>query len=125
MERIIALSPASNARHFPRHGYNAHPSCRPARKNFSVDLQFALACSGDIQPHMNAQIVYAFDSAQTANRFLNRLKSGEVAGVKVRLHRGSHSVLVSYGLGDSPGYNSTCALLDELAASMGGVEVSA
>lgn len=89
-----------------------------------MDLRSGLACNGDFQPVMNAQIVYAFDSAQTANRFLNRLKSGEVPGVKVRLHRGSHSVQVSYALGADTGYNGTCARLDDLAASMGGVEVS-
>ncbi|NHO65529.1 hypothetical protein G8770_08260 [Aestuariicella hydrocarbonica] len=73
---------------------------------------------------MNAQIVYAFDSGQTANRFLNRLKSGEVARVKARLHKGSNTVQVSYSLTDSQGYDSTCADLDDLAASMNGVEVS-
>lgn len=73
---------------------------------------------------MNAQIVYAFDSNQTANRFLNRLKSGDVPGVKARLFRGSHTVQVSYSLTVSDGYDATCARLDDLAASMGGREVS-
>lgn len=73
---------------------------------------------------MNAYIVYAFDSAQTANRFLNRLKSGEVPRVKARLHRGSHTVQVSYALDREAAYDATCAQLDELAASMNGVEVS-
>lgn len=73
---------------------------------------------------MNAHLVYAFETAQTANRFLNRLKSGEILRVKARLHRGSHTVQVAYSLNDSDGYDATCAQLDELAASMNGVEVS-
>ncbi|WP_439133875.1 hypothetical protein [Pseudomaricurvus sp.] len=73
---------------------------------------------------MNAQIVYAFETGQAANRFLNRLKSGDMPKVKARLHKGSNTVQVSYSLSENQGYDSTCAELDDLAASMDGVEVS-
>jgi hypothetical protein len=73
---------------------------------------------------MNAQIIYAFDSLQTASRFLNRLKSGDVGKVKARLHSSGNTVQVSYSLNQTQGYDTTCAELDELAASMDGVEVS-
>ncbi len=72
---------------------------------------------------MNAQIVYQFDSGQTANRFLNRLKTGDVPDVVAKLHKGANTVQVNYSL-QGQGFDSTCADLDELAASLGGVEIS-
>ncbi len=72
---------------------------------------------------MENQIVYGFESAQVATRFLNRLKSGAVAGVRARLYRGSTSVIASYTPEKDGGFDRTCADLDELAASFEGREI--
>lgn len=73
---------------------------------------------------MLAHIVYVFESGQVASRFLNCLKSGDIEGVKARLFKGSRGVQVSYPLQSDAGFNTTCAELDDLAASMGGQESS-
>lgn len=72
---------------------------------------------------MENQIAYAFDSAQLATRFLNRLKSGAIAGVRARLYRGSRSVLASYQVESAGGFDRTCVELDDLAASLEGREI--
>lgn len=72
---------------------------------------------------MNAQIAYGFDNSQIASRFLNRLKSGDAGRVKARLCLGARAVLVTYSLVENDGFNSVCADLDDLAASMGGSEI--
>ncbi|MYM62063.1 hypothetical protein [Pseudomaricurvus sp. HS19] len=73
---------------------------------------------------MRVTVVYGFDSGQLANRFLNRLKSGEVPGVKAHLHRGSDSVAAVYSLTAKDGFDATCSQLDDLAATLGGREIT-
>ena len=71
---------------------------------------------------MESQIIYAFESAQVANRFINTLKNWPKAEVNARLYRGSMKVLVSYSY-DDKGFDSTAADLDDLAAQYDGTEV--
>ena len=73
---------------------------------------------------MQVTVVYGFEGGQEANRFLNRLKSGEVPGVKAHLHRGSNTVAAVYSLTAKDGFDATCSQLDDLAATMGGREVT-
>jgi hypothetical protein len=73
---------------------------------------------------MQTQIIYAFDTAPAANRFLNALKFWSVADVDAKLYSGGRSIKVSYSF-DGRGFDSTCSELDELAASYGGREISA
>ena len=73
---------------------------------------------------MQATIVYEFDTAQIATRFLNRVKNSGWRGVKAKLANGGLSVQVAYGLSADDSFSSTCADLDDMAASLGGVETS-
>lgn len=73
---------------------------------------------------MENQIAYAFDTAQRASRFLTHLKSGTVEGVRARLYKGSSSVIASYYIDSKGEFDTTCSSLDELAASLDGIEVS-
>ena len=72
---------------------------------------------------MESQIIYAFASAQVANRFLNSLKNWSVADVDARLYGGGDKVRVKYQI-DGRGFDSTCSELDDLAAMFEGHEVS-
>ncbi|GAA5320141.1 MAG: hypothetical protein Aseana_22040 [Candidatus Pelagadaptatus aseana] len=69
-------------------------------------------------------MAFEFESGQTADRFLNRLKSGAIVGVKARRYRGATSILASYGAATHNAFDSTCQQLDDLAVSMGGYEIS-
>jgi hypothetical protein len=73
---------------------------------------------------MEIQMAFEFDSGQTADRFLNRLKSGAILGVKAKRYIGSTSILASYPAATSGSFDSTCQQLDDLAVSMGGYEIS-
>ncbi len=73
---------------------------------------------------MQANIVFGFDTAQIASRFLNAVKSENFRGVKVSLSNGGQHVKVRYPLTESDGFDTTCADLDEMAAALGGVEIS-
>jgi len=73
---------------------------------------------------MQATIVYGFDSAQAASRFLNRVRASDFRGVKASFRQGGTHVRIVYPLAESDGYDSTCADLDDMAASLDGVEVS-
>lgn len=73
---------------------------------------------------MQTQIIYAFDNAPAANRFLNSLKFWSVADVEAKLFRADNSVKVSYSF-DGRGFDTTCSELDDLAANYGGREISA
>ncbi len=73
---------------------------------------------------MENQLAYKFDDAQTADRFLNRLKSGSVKGVRAKRFKGSTSILATYVIESSDGFDRTCQELDDLAATMGGSEIS-
>jgi hypothetical protein len=73
---------------------------------------------------MEIQMAFEFDTAQVADRFLNRLKSGSVSGVKARRYRGSTSILTSYMAVVDSGFDTTCQQLDDLAVSLGGAEIS-
>ncbi len=70
-------------------------------------------------------IVYSFDSAPAATRFLNVIKSGEIRDIKVGLCRGGYAVKVRYKVAQdiNGGFDSTCQQLDDLAARLGGQEV--
>jgi hypothetical protein len=72
---------------------------------------------------METQIAYAFRSAQSANRFLNALKSGYVANVQAQLFKGNDTVKVTYQA-QSLGFDNTTAELDDLAERFDGREVS-
>jgi len=73
---------------------------------------------------MQANIVYGFDSSQLASRFLNKVKAEDFRGVKTSLSNGGLYVRVRYSLVETNTFDTTCADLDELAAMMGGSEVS-
>lgn len=73
---------------------------------------------------MENQLAYEFDSAQTADRFLNRLKSGSIPGVRAKRFIGSTSILASYVVASDDGFDRTCQELDDLAATMGGGEIA-
>lgn len=73
---------------------------------------------------MENQLAYQFDDAQTADRFLNRLKSGTICGVRAKRFKGAVSILASYTIESDTGFDRTCQELDDLAASMGGSEIS-
>ena len=72
---------------------------------------------------MDTQLIYAFDSAQVANRFLNTLKNWSVADVNARFYNGNSQVKVTYQY-VTGGFDRTSAELDDLAARMGGREVT-
>ncbi|WP_395341551.1 hypothetical protein PN836_019520 [Ningiella sp. W23] len=72
---------------------------------------------------MLVSIVYGFDSAQIANRFLNDVNSHKALGhAKARLFD-TNKVRIQYNMvaGD---YDSTLSVLDDLADSYGGKEHS-
>lgn len=73
---------------------------------------------------METQIVYSFTRPQQANRFLNDIKSGVVAGARASLCRGGYAVMVRYSLPMATGFSATAQALDDLAASRGGGEAS-
>jgi hypothetical protein len=72
---------------------------------------------------METQIAYVFRSGQSANRFLNALKSGYVANVNAQLFKGSDTVKVTYET-RSFDFDSTTSELDDLAERFDGREVS-
>lgn len=72
---------------------------------------------------MQNQIIYRFESAQVATRFLNTLSHWSVADVDARFHAGNTMVKVTYDYA-SGGFDATSAELDDLADKMGGREVS-
>ncbi|TDF42046.1 hypothetical protein EYS14_04185 [Alteromonadaceae bacterium M269] len=72
---------------------------------------------------METQIAYAFQSSQSANRFLNALKSGYVANVHAQFFKASDTVKVTYSASSS-GFDRTTSELDELAERFDGREVS-
>lgn len=63
---------------------------------------------------MESQVSYRFDSQQTANRFLNKLKHWSVAKVSARLCQGGYAVQIRYEI-EVAGFDYTLAELDELA----------
>ncbi|MAZ88119.1 MAG: hypothetical protein CL693_10770 [Cellvibrionaceae bacterium] len=73
---------------------------------------------------MQATIVYGFDSAQVASRFLNRVRASDFRGVKASFRQGGTQVRIVYPLAELDGYDSTCADLDELASALDGIEIS-
>jgi len=73
---------------------------------------------------METHIAFSFNSAQDADRFLNRLKNDNVLDVCVKRYKGSKSILVSYYLPQNGVFDTTCTQLDTLAESMGGREIA-
>lgn len=74
---------------------------------------------------METQQAYTFDSDQIANRFLNDVRSGTVAGVTAKLFRDSKTVRLSFSLiHEEGGFDSRAAELDDMARHYEGVEVS-
>ncbi|WJG08605.1 hypothetical protein [Aliiglaciecola sp. LCG003] len=71
---------------------------------------------------MQNQIVYQFNSAQIANRFLNEVNSSRLQDIKAKLFRGSDKVQVVYKFADK-GFDSTISELDDMAARYDGKEV--
>lgn len=69
------------------------------------------------------QVIYRFESAQVATRFLNTLTHWAVADVDARYHEGNFMVKVTYEYA-SGGFDTTSSELDDLAARHGGYEVS-
>lgn len=72
---------------------------------------------------METQIAYVFRSGQSANRFLNAIKSGYVSNVHAQLFRGTDTVQVTYKPSSS-GFDSTTSELDDLAERFDGREAS-
>lgn len=74
---------------------------------------------------MDVKQAYTFDCDQTANRFLNDVRSGTVPGVKAKFYRNSSTVMVYFSMTDNDsGFDSRSADLDDLARQYEGVEVS-
>ena len=71
---------------------------------------------------MKTEISYRFDSSQTANRFVHKLKNWPVNNVKTRLFNGGDSVNVIYEY-DESGFDYTIAELDDLADRHAGKEI--
>lgn len=71
---------------------------------------------------METQVVYGFETAQVANRFLNALKNWSVAEVDAKFFRGNKMVKVTYQYGDT-GFDKTCSELDDLADRYEGTEI--
>jgi hypothetical protein len=70
------------------------------------------------------QLAYSFDSTQKADRFLNRLKAGAVAHVRVRRYQGGTCIAVNYHTPADATFDTTCQQLDDLAARFGGNEIT-
>ncbi len=75
-----------------------------------------------LQDKMQAKIVYQFESAQVANRFLNDANASLDGKVKARLAKGSDTVSVTYQYSQGA-FDTTSADLDDLAARYSGREV--
>lgn len=71
---------------------------------------------------MESQVSYRFDSQQTANRFLNKLKHWSVAKVTATLCQGGFGVKIRYEV-DTSGFDYTLAELDDLAMQYEGEEI--
>lgn len=73
---------------------------------------------------MERQFAYQFPSNSIANRFLNQLRSGSIAGVNARLHIHANMVRVSF-CSDTHyhGFDDRLALLDQLAIEYNGNEI--
>jgi len=73
---------------------------------------------------MKATIIYGFESGQIATRFLNRVRANDFRGVRASFCNGGVNVRITYPLGDSSDYDSTCSELDDMASMLSGVEIS-
>ena len=71
---------------------------------------------------MESQISYRFDSQQTANRFLNKIKHWSVAKVTASLCQGGFAVKIRYAV-DNSSFDYTLAELDDLAMQHEGEEI--
>ena len=73
---------------------------------------------------MEIQLAYTFNSDQVANRFLNDVRSGTVAGVSARFYSDSKTVKLSYKvLEDGGNFDGRTAALDDMAVHYEGTEV--
>lgn len=72
---------------------------------------------------METQILYGFNNSQTADRFLNTLKTGVIRDAKARRYNGGTHIIVSYPEPNNATFHSTCQQLDDLAARFEGTEV--
>ncbi|WP_199525159.1 hypothetical protein [Pseudoalteromonas sp. bablab_jr011] len=70
---------------------------------------------------MESEVRYRFDSQQTANRFLNKLRHWSVSNVKASLCQGGFGVKIRYEA-DNSGFDYTLAELDDLAMQHEGIE---
>ena len=77
---------------------------------------------------MEFQQAYQFPTDTIANRFLNDIQSGTIAGVNAKFHRDNSTVKVTYspieGSYMQDGFDSRLGELDDLAASYEGSETN-
>ena len=74
---------------------------------------------------MDVKQAYIFDCDQTANRFLNDVRSGTVPGVTAKFFRNNSTVQVMFSMNDTAGgFDSRSADLDDLVRQYEGAEVS-
>ncbi len=73
---------------------------------------------------MKSQVIYSFESAQLANRFLNTLKHWHVADVDARFYAGNKMIRITYEI-EAGAFDRTLSELDDLASQHQGTEVSA
>lgn len=71
---------------------------------------------------LDNQLIYEFDSSQNADRFLNRLKRGAIRNARAKRQAGGMCIAVLYPVPADATFDNTCQQLDDLAASLGGVE---
>lgn len=73
---------------------------------------------------MQIYLAYTFNSDQVANRFLNDVRSGTVAGVSARFYSDSKTVKLSYKVLENAGdFDGRTAALDDMAVYYEGSEV--
>jgi hypothetical protein len=73
---------------------------------------------------MQIYLAYTFNSDQVANRFLNDVRSGTIAGVSARFYSDSKTVKLSYKVLENGGnFDGRTAALDDMAVYYEGSEV--
>lgn len=100
-----------------------------ATRQHSCDLgvlsYYAHFAMSPVELTMEVRQAYQFDCDQTANRFLNDVRSGTIAGVSAKFYRNNATVLVFYAMNDvSADFDSRSSDLDDLARQYDGAEVN-
>jgi hypothetical protein len=73
---------------------------------------------------MQQQLAYLFPTTQQASRVYHILKNDGVGFMSVRFHPDNYTVLATYRIEQTEGFDKTSSMLDELAELHGGSEIS-